>query len=475
MKKRLLIVIPNRGAIFYAWALEAGRIFRKDGYEIFVLDVSRVNSRYQRSFWKWYVDLVSFKNPAPRTLKSVANDMGFHNIDLTDAKRLSEKLPSVDFWNMTQVREIFERSLRSTFALSFGHSQFATQEIPQIKREYEEATFRGVLDITSKILLTYDIDEVLTCNGRLVPQAAVVASSIVNTKTCKLVEMYGSPNNRFFVYDTTPHDVEEIRKKVLETWGDVQGRYHAAYEIGVESLKKRIRRGSRTNTHFWRSLNLKRHQYIAFFPSSDYEFAAVASDKQLGNIHTQEEVFKELVRYCREREIQLVVRVHPHADHKFLADRENNLWIERSKKESVICIESQDPVNSIELARNSYVSVTHASSIALELCFLGLPHLITSRTPFFPDSNNNVILDLGLMPTLLNSIPASPYKEEAIRFAYFEEVGGNLMEQFHVEDVHTIYYRGERVDAPTKLMSVRIWIAKLKKMVTQEFELVAEG
>lgn len=474
VKDRVLVVIPNRGAIFYAWCLEAALLYRDKGFIVYVLDVAKFTSRYQRKPWKWHVDLMSFRSAAPKLLSKIAKDMEFKIVKGSLGQDFSLFQNSFLLKGSELESNLFLRALKATYALSFGHSQFSISEIPREKRESERNTFNAIFYLTTKFIRDLSISEVVTCNGRLVSQAAVVAACKRVGTEYKLIENYGAPSARFQIFSTTPHNPEELRKKIKEAWEERSVSDFSARKATEIYIKDKIITGTNSNKKICNELNLQIGKYLVFFPGSDYEFASITSDEELGNAFTQYDVFSQLLRHCDEKGLKLVVRVHPHFDNPFLALQEDRIWSKRCSEGKALCIKSLDKVNSIDLAQHSQVNIVHSSSISVEIAYLGLPLLVTSRTEFFRDSDPHVILKLEDIPKFIESIPKYQDKQCLIEFVNFIQNGGNKMKKFVVKDVHNILYDEIRVDQPNMLSKTRVLIASKRKFNKQNV-IWAEG
>ena len=137
-------------------------------------------------------------------------------------------------------------------------------------------------------------------------------------------------------------------------------------------------------------------KYAVFYTGSDYEFAIEDSMahlempstdhsnffQQANNSLNQINAFKTLVHECRRLQMKLLVRIHPHPKESHLHQRDGSVWEEICRKNGVEFIPSDDPTDSLEIAKQAHVNIVYRSSIATKFIFLKLPCIILGRTEF---------------------------------------------------------------------------------------------
>ena len=92
--------------------------------------------------------------------------------------------------------------------------------------------------------------------------------------------------------------------------------------------------------------------------------------------------FECLIRECKLLNLKLVVRAHPHSDDSHLQHAEGNIWEEICVKNQIELVPSSSRLDSMKLAKNSYINVVYQSSIATRLIFAELPVVIMGETEY---------------------------------------------------------------------------------------------
>lgn len=462
MRNKILVVIPNRGAIFYTWCLEFA-IAESKNNDVYVLDASRFSSRYYKRSFRWWLDVISMSNPFPRFAKKICERESITYLNNYLNAAPLEKFKRSHFKKLEK-QNIFQESVRATYALSFGSSNFSYFDVKKKFRERELRSFCRINRLTQSYISRFQISQVVTCNGRLVPQAAVVFAALSMGIKYRLLEYPGPPGQRYCVYENSPHSVNENQMMVKKVWEEAYSNNpKEAIRLAKLSLVSRVENSSREKISSYPLESLNQKKYIAFFPTTDYEFAAIASPRDLRNEFDQRELFKALGDYCLSRDLKLVVRVHPQADSKHLQAKENAIWTALSRELNALCITAEDNLDSLTLARNSKVNVVYASTIALEIAFLGLPLVVCSRTPFSNLIKSNCVLDLEKLADYLEQ-PPRIQSEQLYPFAYFESMAGVIINYFRVINVHEIYVGTTRIDTPNFIMSLRHKVVEMRNL-----------
>lgn len=226
-------------------------------------------------------------------------------------------------------------------------------------------------------------DRIYVFNGRFINDAAVHAAAKLFNIPCFLHERGGSLG-QYSVTDYLVHDIRSIQNEIVRFWDDDDKAPDKRVGVAENWFEKSIAGTMRgpwinfsENFDRDRDLNCQLDEYgistaqrlWVFFQSSDDEYAAVAKDLRA---ETQWENQREIIlalHALREKDIQLVVRMHPNMENKI-----NDLiwWDNVMISFPQICFIPHDsPVNSYQLALRAEIVLTCGSSIGLESLYLG--------------------------------------------------------------------------------------------------------
>jgi len=443
MSKNILVVIPNRGALFYAWALEYALSSNED--RIYLVDVSPWSTRYLYKKIRWLLDVYSYNNNAPALLKKIVNSNS-----LTLIRRrgfLSRFLRSKA--KLSILESNFETSIRSTYARSFGSSKIQMQDIPWLIRNLEKRSYCLVYREIENIIQKQNISLVVTPNGRLVPMAACVQAARNANIDVNLIEYPVEPRNRYCIYEISTHSVLENQKKLESTWNKgLQQNLKITTEIAVARFNHRISQDWSWRMNQNQEILRKAQNYIVFYPTTDYEFGTTQDLEESIDKITQEETFLTAARLCKELELELIVRVHPHSKSDPLVVLEDKFWEPLCKEYGATMISAGSSVDSIELARNSFVNIIYASSIAAEIGYLGWPLVLCSPTYFSHLTKENNGFDLRSLEALIRNPKGLQDSNSLLKFFYYEVMAGEECEHFKIENVHSVFFHEMQVDNP---------------------------
>ena len=461
--KRTLIVVSNRSTISYVWAIEHGMRLRNLGVEVSLLDLAGLEGRYISRRIRWWVDLLSYKNSMPRMLSIIADKNSFNLISWKDLK-------SKDIETEIDLTKnlLFENTLRSQFSKWFGSSAITLRDIPKriVKREIK--SFEMSYNIVNNILNRNDFDDLVTINGRFIVEVASILAAKENNVTYGVLENLTNNDSNYSFSRKSIHSVVEMRRLVKETW------------LGRESDKESR---SIAESHIlkrdsplwpWKFGNSSSEigidaPYIAFYPTSDHEFAVIIEENELLPEMNQTDCFKLISNYCVANSIQLVVRVHPQGRDIALAKKENELWQSLCAETKSFCILSNQPVDSMALAKSALVNVVFASSIGVEFAYNQLPLVIcapTTYSQYIPECEAFSAVEILLK---LADPPITENRTAVLPWAYFQEEGGTSISKFKVDSVYEIFYGAIQIDKPRKsILCLRNFRVKLINRILGE-------
>jgi hypothetical protein len=174
---------------------------------------------------------------------------------------------------------------------------------------------------------------------------------------------------------------------------------------------------------------LERGSYVAFYPSSSDELAFIRDDPFYGEFATQFEVAHELARICKDTRRKLVIRLHPHLQHK------NQIWRREWDFNSldaldVFVIPPEDPCDSYALSRGARCVVTCGSTVSFESTFMGVPNAVVGEAVGNLIGASARVMTRAELRTFVDtaSLPERA-KEQALIYGSFNKVSGTLLEE----------------------------------------------
>jgi hypothetical protein len=199
---------------------------------------------------------------------------------------------------------------------------------------------------------------------------------------------------------------------------------------------------------------------VAFFTSSSDEMHAVTDHAIYGSFATQNDLALILADICRERGLQLLIRLHPHLRFKHPAWRREWDFAELERR-GVLVLAPEDPADSYAILRAAHSVVTTGSTIGLEASYLGIPNAVVgswvggclgaSVVAGTGDDLARFVADPHLPPSA---------RQRALLFGSFYKRGGQLLAELDV-GIHPNFARiGGRIVDP-----IRYAVQKLRFLV----------
>ena len=222
-------------------------------------------------------------------------------------------------------------------------------------------------------------DKVVTVNGRFTKNATVAAWVKSSSKKLLLLE-FGSTQEKFDVFEISPHSMREIQNKIERFWNQYGvDKYQVLASNFMKKFVKTI-----TEKNLWRSNMLDGHapskttkKRCVFFASTEAEYAGVGDEIEAGNFRNQVEGFRGLLSALDPKEWEIYLRRHPKHPSVKNGDPEQHLWQEFENKHGVYILLPESDVDSIELASGADLNVNFCSTIAMELIAIGITNVIT--------------------------------------------------------------------------------------------------
>ena len=194
-------------------------------------------------------------------------------------------------------------------------------------------------------------------------------------------------------------------------------------------------------------LNPKGKKSICFFTSSEKETttfpSSLSNDNDLDK-SDQSSALKMIYEVAEKLDIDLIIRMHPNFSKNRIAKRERKFFYDLTKNwKNTTLIYNNDPINSFDLAKKSWINFTFRSSIGAELEALNLPVYYTAPTTWGGTDSRLLIKNKNQLSKLLSSSsreyfkPTSDYQlfvaynfeqGQEYRFIKFRETNSNRKE-----------------------------------------------
>ena len=460
----LLVVVPCRGSAAYLWTLEYAINMKESGENVYLMDLASIESAYSESRFRWHLERFSRKNSFPNSVERILKEHGINQLKLKDFK--------VEYSKENDIKSdpIFQKALRSQYAKWHGDSSITISDIPTAIVEREGVAFLRGFSVTQQAIQIFKINQMATVNGRFVTQAACVYASIKQGVEYRLLESIDLPGIRMSVFSNSLHSVTENRIMMKKSWesATIDSR-KLAEEVAIKAIEERL-----SPNWIWKTKNpiesaLESNSYISYFPTSDVELAVFDSNEETKSQLNQAEVFTLAARAANELGLQMVVRVHPQPLEEHLAYREDEIWKKLCSDNNALCISSKSSIDSIKLAKNSRLNIVFASSIALEIGYLGLPLIVTAPTIYsclIPEcealDEERILSAIACPPTLTSKTQIFPY-------LYYEKMGGAPFVNFEVINMNHAVYNGIWLDEPRLLIfKARRFLSTFRERFSQK-------
>jgi hypothetical protein len=437
--QRILVVNSNRSAITYSWSLDYARRKREEGHDVVFFDASKLSGYYLLNRFRWSLDILSYKNNFPKFASSFCKKK---QIEYFKFKRDKYRIKQVESEDLLQLNDV----LRSQFSLWYGSQSININEIPKKMLHAEVQSYKSTRLILSKIIDQFRIEKLVTINGRFTIEKAAYDLSRDMKLPISFLESLSENPKKYEEFDVSPHSIVESNDKIRSQW---QKEFHLnpelATAIAVNHMEERTSPNWRWKNPGLMKLNIST-PYIAFFPTSDYEFSILDIEENLKPNLTQFEVVESLSKIAKELGLRVVVRGHPQPKEKHVGRVEDELWSTFCTNNDVEFVSSFDPCDSLELAKNAYRNVVYYSSIAAEIAYLGYPVIATAPS-IYKDSIPNITKEtVDEIEMFIKKIPNEIPRYSMYPWAFYMKNGGICNETFEVAGLYEIYFDSKRID-----------------------------
>ena len=468
-KRKVLCINPWRVDLSYALLYEVARDLAEDGWDVTWIDASHLDRPYGGSRLRWLLSVVGRASPSPMAFARAARNAGINVAPWWRLKRSKVTLESR--------KAVTEFLYRTEQAILTAEMQVPVEAM---SRKMRRSIDRSVSHLIPRLApLIRSTDEVVVVNGRTRVGAIVTALCGESGKDFTVLEVGSEMNSWTSWRNTYPQDVTENAKRMELLWHQADDSTRRSK--GQRFLQSRIQgaplQGWRFQPEQHDASELARivqevsqrhgRGFVTFYPTSGVEFSVTKPGERAPSGADQANAFGDLCRAAQSLNLGVVVRVHPQP-WGARASVEDRIWRERASEYGAYVVPAEAPINSYELARRSYATATHSSSIGPELVGIGVPCLVLGE-PFWASlmgelhatTENGMASYLRRRPTISS--------EWALPWAFYMSELGRPYLHVTVGSPGDVQISGRRVDRPRLVLRLleqsRQWVTRIPRKI----------
>jgi hypothetical protein len=261
--------------------------------------------------------------------------------------------------------------------------------------------------------------------------------------------------SHYVPFKVSAQSLSERDQIIIEEWENIA---KGSIEKKVELARKHLNFRS-SNDWIWQS-NTKAElpseidygrPYVVFYLTSDYEFP-VYGEESSGPAISQEDSVKETAQICKQLNIQLVVKGHPHPGEARLSEIEDRKWQQICDYLKIIYLKCDGGVSSLKLAGKSHCNVVYGSTLAIDFVVNNLPVVATSPTDYTTLIPEICAFEREKLEILLQNPTKDIDPQRLYPWVFSCIQAGIQMNNFNISDDMKVSYKGEEIDVPLKTL-----------------------
>ncbi len=327
-----------------------------------------------------------------------------------------------------------------------------------------------VYEFTKKIIKNKDPNFIYLFNGRFCNNRAVMhAANELGVPV--MFHERGANKHLYYLESFMPHDAVRWQEKLLTEWMQAQHSPESR-KIG-EAFYKDRRAGLEQSwisftDHQQRGLLPKidsTKRIITYFSSSDDEFVAIGDIFKFTVWKNQFDALNDLIAICqKDRNIQLIIRIHPHIREKSREDQMR--WLSMPDREGVTVVSFDSDVDTYALIDRSDLVVTAGSTVGIEAVYWGRPSITLGPSHFSKLSATYYPQSTAQLEDLIFSNSLKIEREPAIGFGYYMATFGKRYKYYEPENL----FRGRFLGVDLQGVSAtRLKWLKLKQFLLKPY------
>jgi hypothetical protein len=256
-------------------------------------------------------------------------------------------------------------------------------DLPKLKKLVRRIIRTGLTAyrITDHILSLKKWDVLYTFNGRFAASRGILRAAELHNVAWRTHER-GCDMHHYRIDDGSIHDFHYVQKLIKEFWTN--------RPIDIETAHKFFSGRRDREEHGWYSFtksqqkdripdHLRSTPYVAFFTTSEDEFAAVLERIRSRPFSNQQDAVRAAANACRQVGLRLVVRVHPHVKKKDITEYRN--WKALSVPNAEIIL-PESPVDTYALIDNAQAVITFGSTVGVEATYWRRPSILMAPSMY---------------------------------------------------------------------------------------------
>ena len=340
----------------------------------------------------------------------------------------------------------------SWLAVKYGKTNYKKTFLTKFISIWVARSYFKTILFLEYISLKDNYDVVITFNGRFPIDAAI--SEYCANHTIKIIFFDGgsianNDYNKIQYFETSPHDSNELSKKVDYYWNLGNEEKFTEARISIESMIN----GERfvKNSFNWEAQpdkieqldnfdfgNLKKS--LIFFASSDWEQGAISYWKPSYGFTNQFDMLVSLAKICYELNIEIVIKPHPIRKNvnKKSNLNEYNMWYNfcLDKKINAKVIPNFNQIKTKFLLNEGAIIAGFGTSVLAQSIYLGKPTIMGYAAAWVNESNIHCLTDNEakirffldeLIERDLNPEQKVALKESVLPWAYYRSICGTKM------------------------------------------------
>jgi hypothetical protein len=482
-----VLILANHIPNMCAWMVEyASHLKKENVFEIIFVDLAWQQSRYFMKKTAKFIDNFSTIPSVDYQLRKSLEELNIHlvNLETMGIKRFQPD----DAAPLDTRRDIFETSVRGSYARNFGSSQITMNNLSQQVIKAESISFKSTKRIMEELNQKMDLQLIVTTNGRFPVDAAIIDHSKLNSISSIALERAPRGLDFYLEFHESVHSIRERQCKVNEFWNANQS--IAVREKAINWATQKL--GTESSWHQLQAAeapeNLSDEAYWAFFPTSDWEISPF-SDTHGNQLRfmNQIEAFRAVSELAKLKQIKLIVRGHPQPDDFEAAFHEDSLWREITDLEGATYIGCNSDVNSMKFAQNAKLNFTFESTVAAECVWRGFPIILLGETPYSHLIPSVAKFTKSEVLQFIDSPMPNVDREALLPWAYFESESGNAMNHFQVHKYDQVFFEKKAFLKPNRIIEVlrnsfvrikTIFFLRIRKIIAESvknFEVAKSG
>ena len=295
-------------------------------------------------------------------------------------------------------------AIESWLSTKYGSTRYKKTWLTRLQSMRIASRYFRTIDLLKYIYSIDKFDVLITFNGRFPVDSAIV--DYCNDNGIQNILFDGGSIahdnfNKIQYFETSPHNEEEIRKKIDRYWEIGSENKVIEAQTAITSLIN----GERFvgNSFNWENLkykndlnnskfsNLNLAKTVTFFASSDWEQGAInAWSPRIGFLN-QFDMLISLAEVCHDFDFKLLIKPHP-IKKNFKRDsnsKEFNSWKKfcESNGISAKIISQFDNLSTRILLTESAFIAGYGTSVLAQALYIGRPTIIGRKEPWINESN----------------------------------------------------------------------------------------